>query len=113
PIDVNIDLGGDNFAGFAGALTLIGVQHSKALATPSALRYSAASTTEVITTSGSLPQHLQFKTSQVLADVSTNTPYKFTVSLYTTADAGTKDGSGFYQPTGTAFTTVVVENPDA
>jgi hypothetical protein len=112
-IHVNIPLGSDNFGGSAGALTLATDQPSPGLATPSALRYSVAATVEVVTNAPGPGQRLQFKTSQVLADITTNNAYSYTLSFYNAPDAGTKDGSGFYQPTGTAFTTILVENPDA
>ncbi len=112
-IHANIPLGGDNFDSSAGVLTLDADVPNVTLATPSALRYSPASTVEVITDSSSPVQHLQFKSSQLLANVLTNNPYNYVVSFYTSADAGIKDGSGFYVPTGSAYMTVTVENPDA
>ncbi len=111
-IHVSIALGGDNFGNSAGALALGADWPSLALATPSALRYSVASTVEVITNATAPLQHVQFKTSQALSDVLTNNNFQYTISFYTAADAGTKDPNGFYVPTGPAFKTIVVQNPD-
>jgi RHS repeat-associated protein len=112
-IHVDIPLGSDNFGGSAGALTLSADLPSSTLATPSGLRYSLASTVQLTTNAPGSGQHLQFKTSQVLADASTNNLYSYTLSFYNATDAGTNDANGFYHPTGSAFTTILVENPDA
>ena len=87
-------------------------QPSPALSSPSVLRYTTATNVEAITNASGPLNHLQLKTSQILADVLTNNAFKFTISFFTAADAGSKDTDGFYQPTDYAFRTLTVENPD-
>src|SRR5206468_1785943 len=110
-LHVTIGLGGDNYGGSAGALNLGSEFPNPALATLSALRFFVAPT--VWTNFTSPTTRLQFKTTQALADIQVNTPYKYTISIYNSANWGTLGGDGFYQPGTTVSTTVVVENPDA
>jgi len=109
-IHVNIPLGSDNFGGSAGALTLSAELPSPTLATLSGLRYSVASTVEVVP---EVSGRRQFKTSQALFDLQVNTSYKYTIAVYSAGNFGTTKVSGFYPPTGSASSTTVIENPDA
>jgi RHS repeat-associated protein len=111
-IHINVGLGGENFGGSAGALTISAENPSPDLATLKALRYSLADNVNLITNADFALQHFQLQGSQILVDIQTNTAFKYTISFYIAADEGSTDGDGFYVPTGSAYTTVVVENPN-
>ena len=55
----------------------------------------------------------QVRNPQTLADIVAINDTSYEIRLYTAANAGTKNGSGFYVPTGNPFKTITVENPDA
>lgn len=109
-IHVNIGLGSDNYGGSAGALSINADLPNTTLSTLQGLRYSVADTVQVMGSTGS--GHIQFKTSQALVDAKTDNSYQYTISFYNSANWGSIGGDGFYAPSGSASTTIVVANPD-
>jgi RHS repeat-associated protein len=108
-LHVNIALGSDNFNGSAGFLALDSELPNSDLSKPSSLRYSVAQNVEIVTNVALT--HFQFKSSQMLADIQTNSLFIYTIKFHTLGEVGTQDTNGFYQATN-AYTTIRVENPD-
>lgn len=77
-IHIDIPFGSDNFSGSAGSISLAADFPSLSLATPAALAYTMAANVEFITNSTPPLTHLQFKTSQNLANIQTNNSFKYT-----------------------------------
>lgn len=85
---------------------------SSGLGNASVLSYSGAEQPEVDVVSNGYIR--QIKAPKALANVVSNTPYKFQVEFYLTNQIGSADGDGIYAINGgqSPFVTWTVENPD-
>ncbi|MDD2708238.1 MAG: hypothetical protein PHV34_09535, partial [Verrucomicrobiae bacterium] len=109
-VDLQISLGGARYGGTAGRIVLKEKQPSAALSTPQLLRVSSCEGVEVLySTNGVLRQILA---PEVFVDVSAVSPTQYSMACYAAGVAGGKGADGFYQAAGTAFKTIVFENPD-
>jgi YD repeat-containing protein len=110
-IHVALNLGKANFGESAGALRIAETTPSAMLGTPASLRYSSAwPGVEVIRDNNDAIR--QVKAPQCLADVVTETAYKFRVDFYDAVNIGAISG-GLYNQTGkTTYVSWVIENID-
>ena len=108
-VDVTLPLGQDNYGQPAGQLWLQGDNNDPMLAQPAGLQPQlAAGVTAVTNADGSIRQA---KTSQLLADIVSNSPASFTVNYYHSDGFTGPDTNGLYQPTSNAYLSVAVSYP--
>jgi len=109
-IDLTVSLGSGSEGKTAGTLSLSAVTPSAALATPAALQTSLVKDgTERVIVNGVVRQVV---TPQGLTDIVTIDAYKYEMRFYTTDQIGPKDANGIYQPTGSPYKVITIENPD-
>lgn len=109
-VDVRISLGEAIRGLYPGLFHIKRATPDAAIYTPDAINYGfdIDLNNEVIRSGTTLRQVL---TEQALADLVVISAYKYEIRFYHAADAGTKVG-GVYVPTGTAFRTWTIEDPD-
>jgi len=103
-------LGRGAFGKSAGALSIKENNPISALCTPACLKYLYPTNydCEVITNANGIRQA---KIPEGLANIVTNTAYKYSVEFYPASAIGTKS-NGLYQLSGAPLSTTTVENPD-
>jgi RHS repeat-associated protein len=109
-IDLRILLGRCEFGKTAGSLSMKETYPTNLLSTPTCLNFCWKTNydCEVLTNGAGIRQ---IKVPEGLADVSTNTTYKYYVNIFPTNGVGSKVG-GYYQTSGVPLLTLTVENPD-
>lgn len=110
-LNLNIALGRDSYGKPAGELSIYTLRPLPNLSAPSALAYHTSLASEALRDTNSALR--QVGNSQTLADIVAIDDAHYEIRFYTAANAGTKNGSGFYVPTGSPFKTIVIANPDA
>ncbi|MDW8344588.1 MAG: hypothetical protein RMM51_08860, partial [Verrucomicrobiae bacterium] len=110
-VNVSIALGRDRFGQSAGQLAIRAELPGATLAQPAGLQVFLGAGAERITDefTGALRQ---VRTSQVLADIVANNAVSYQIRFYTADSFTTNRVSGVYQPNGSPFQIITVENPD-
>jgi RHS repeat-associated protein len=116
-IDVSLPLGKDA-RGLTGMLHLKADLPSAELGSPRSLRTQLQGSMKVLTditqlNGNNLPLVRQIEIPQGLVDVVVLSNYAYELRYYAPAQLGAKDAQGFFSVTGTPFTVVKIENPDA
>jgi hypothetical protein len=108
-VDVRVPLGWARGGNSAQFMHINADLPSTNLATPRGLEYNfIRGGVEKITNTAGLRQ---VRMVEGLANVATNSPYKYTIGFYAVSNILAKDASGFYGVTNSPHTTVIVENP--
>jgi len=115
-LDATIALGGGP-EGSAGSITIKAEAPASILATPFALKKKLLSGARAILDQNNsgpdgLPALRQIVSAQAFVDVVTVDAYGYEVRFYTPASQGAVNAQGFYEPVGTPFRVLKVENPD-
>ena len=109
-IDAYFSLGHGPFGASVGGLTIREESPTNTLSTPTCLTYNFTNDQcEVITNASGLRQ---VRAPEGLADIVTNSIYKYFIYFYPTNGIGSKNTNGFYQLSGSPLATMTVENPD-
>ena len=108
-VDVSIRLGKTRQGQSAGQLRIQAENPSPSLTTPSVLQVFAGASVQIITNNAAVRQVLA---PEALADVVTYNAYRYEVRFYVPGTFVWDDSTGLYVPTGDAYSTLVVENPE-
>ncbi len=106
-LDLEISLGQANYGESAGSLFLKSTAPDPSLATPAALKLGRPQQVSVVRSNTALRQVLA---PQCLADIVTVNDFKYEIRLHS-PDPNQVDG--LYPTNGTAFSTIIIENPAA
>ena len=104
------EMGKYAFGKTSGSFGMKEVLPSKLLSTPTCLSwlYDTNTDCEVLTNSAGLRQ---LKSCEGLADIFTNSAYKYSLNVFPRSGIGAKVG-GYYQTNGIPLHTITIENPD-
>ena len=108
-VSASFSLGQTAFGASAGQLQVYSLTPSPQLATPAGLQAFTATGVQVITNGAGVRQVLA---PQELADIVTNNAYQYQINFYSPGNFSTNLTGGLYPPTGSAFKTVTILNPD-
>jgi RHS repeat-associated protein len=108
-LEVNAGLGVIANGNSAGSVSLQTAELAPGLVTRGSLLVTSNAGVEVIKDGSSVVR--QLLSASLLTDVVQVNANKMEIRQYAAGDKGTKDGSGYYVPTGPAMRTTVIENP--